>query len=85
MLDVEFENYISSKTKEFGKYNEGCIQDVEQDFSNALDVLMCFLHERNHNLITELKSVSDRKTDLILLAYKSGLIEGINHKKSAIS
>lgn len=54
---------------------------MEQDFSNALDVLECFLQERNYNLITELQDVFERKTDLILAAYKSGLIDGVNYKK----
>ncbi|MCF2717912.1 hypothetical protein LWE69_12050 [Paenibacillus sp. UKAQ_18] len=81
MLDGEVESYIDLRTSGFKKSSDENIQDVEQDFSNALDVLECFLQERNYNLITELQDVFERKTDLILAAYKSGLIDGVNYKK----
>lgn len=57
-------------------YNE-----IIEDYSNALDVLRCLLHKKNHNIINELLSVSLRKSEFIVVAYQKGLEDGLNLKR----
>lgn len=57
-------------------YNE-----IIEDYSNALDVLKCLLHKKNHNIINELLSVSSRNSEFIIIAYQKGLEDGLNLKR----
>jgi hypothetical protein len=40
-------------------------QDIDEDFHNALDVLRCFLREKNQNIIEELLDIYNRKTEYL--------------------
>ncbi|WII39222.1 hypothetical protein [Paenibacillus thiaminolyticus] len=39
--------------------------EIDEDFLNTLDVLECFLDQRNHNIITELKRNFLKKNGLL--------------------
>jgi hypothetical protein len=55
-------------------------EEINEDFSNALDVLRCLLPEKNHNIVNELLSISYRKSKFIHSTYRRGLEEGVNLK-----
>lgn len=40
--------------------------ETDEDFSNAIDVLNCILGDRNKSIITELTSIYERKSSLVL-------------------
>lgn len=41
-------------------------EDIDEDFSNTLDVLKCFLHEKNQNIADELQKIYQKKTSFLL-------------------
>lgn len=55
-------------------------EEINEDFSNALDVLRCLLPEKNHNIVNELLSISYRKSKFIAVTYRKGLEDGVNMK-----
>lgn len=52
------------------------ISDIDEDFSNAMDVLCCILGENNKSIVNELFVVYERKSALISKAYRLGIVDG---------
>ena len=81
MSSERIEHSIDQKVKSFSQRisRDMTIEEIDEDFFNALDVLRCLLMEKNHNIINELHRVYERKSNhLTVVAYKHGVIDGIN-------
>jgi|GEM_PF-6580432 len=78
MCSDELEKLVKLNVESFTKKAlKGQVHEIDEEFSNALDVLECLLNGRNLGIINELQSVYNKKCQIIRFAYRSGFEDGL--------
>lgn len=78
----EIEQYKVMAKVKAEEFRQTMLRDevnIDEDFNNALDVLKCFLKEKNYNLLAELSRVFDNRKDLLIDGYEKGYLDGLNN------
>lgn len=78
----EIERYKVMAKVKAEEFRQTMLRDevnIDEDFNNALDVLKCFLKEKNYNLLVELSRVFDNRKDFLIDSYEKGYLDGLNN------